>query len=104
MRRMKFQFSLATLLAVTSALAIDCAVCALIRVPEITVTETIPGIKNMPASDEIMTSTTGEHAPNLAELSGRVEWSAPLALAATLGVMWAIRRTKSRRHTEPLVG
>jgi len=27
-----------------------------------------------------------------------------LVIAATLGVLWAIRRLKSRRHTEPPVG
>jgi hypothetical protein len=105
-RGMKLQFSLTTLLAVTTALAIDSAVCALIGVPEIpviTVTETF-GIENIPSSEETVTSTAGEHAPNLIELSRRLAWSAPLSIGVTVGVLWTIRRLKSQRENGPPVG
>ena len=43
-------------------------------------------------------------APNVREISWRMACWEPPILAATLGVLWAVRRLKSGRHNEPPVG
>ena len=42
--------------------------------------------------------------PTSREIVGRMALWGPLAIAAALGVLWTVRRLKSRRHTEPPVG
>ena len=96
---MKLQFSLATLLVCVTVLAVVCAVSAAIPIHE---------------RREIATSTprygTTEglinlyRRPTTGEIALRIGlWGTP-AIAATLGVLWAVRRLKSRRHTEPPAG
>ena len=88
---MKLQFSLATLLVCVTVLAVVAAVAAKVPV-------------QASGLEISWYDGTYDRPPNAAELASRLAWSWPLALAATLGVLWAIRRLKSRRHTEPPVG
>jgi hypothetical protein len=88
---MKLQFSLATLLVCMTVLAVVAAVAA-----------------KMPVQASGLEISwydgTYDRPPNAAELASRLAWSWPLAIAATLGVLWTIRRLKSRRHNEQPVG
>jgi hypothetical protein len=43
-------------------------------------------------------------APTGKEIAVQLALWGPAAIAGTLGVLWAIRRLKSRRHIEPPVG
>jgi hypothetical protein len=110
---MKLQFSLATLLICMSVLAVVVAVGMKVPVQDIEVSW-VQKPYPLPAGDihkvqhsknNMWEVTAGiKRSPNAAELAVRLAWSWPLAIAATLGVLWAIRRLKSRRHTEPPVG
>jgi hypothetical protein len=92
---MKLQFSLATLLVCMTVLAVVCAACAL--VPVYFCIDSTRGFGKQ-------YTTSISFPPTLLTFAQRLAWSVPLALAATFGVLWAIRRLKSRRHTEPPVG
>jgi hypothetical protein len=45
-----------------------------------------------------------DRQPFVSEITFRVAWGGPLAVAATLAILWAIRRLKSRRENGPPVG
>jgi hypothetical protein len=98
---MKPQFSLATLLVITTVLAIVAALCAAISVQSAPLTGI--GLDSSNAG-LIGTFILDPHAPDLRELAMRMLWSGPLAMFMSLSALWIIRRLKSRRHTEPPVG
>jgi hypothetical protein len=89
---MKLQFSLATLLICMTVLAVVAAIGTAFQVHYRTL--------------GMMTGFIYEWSgpPSASELVWRIILWGPVAIAATLGVLWAIRRLKSRRHTEPPVG
>ena len=92
---MKLQFSLATLLVCMTVLAVVCCMCAKMQVHlDVDTVETING-KTYPLR------YTDNRPPTENEFVLRLMWAAPLSIAATLGTLWAIRRLKSRCHTEP---
>ena len=112
---MKLQFSLATLLVCVTVLAVVCAFA--IRRPVIdlrTNNYDKPFLGDplgdplgypLPADAKIISISkshfTFERPPNVSEIALRfVTWGIP-AIAATLGVLWIVRRLKSRRHTDP---
>jgi hypothetical protein len=92
---MKLQFSLATLLVCMTVLAVVCASAAMIPVH---VQTAVSWNGNWPHVDQI------NHSPNPSEVARRLAIGSPLALAATLAILWAIRRLKSRRENGPPVG
>jgi hypothetical protein len=94
---MKLQFSLATLLVCTAAIAVASYLSVRIEVLE---------------TMHFISSATNIYEghwepiyrkPMAYEITWRMAWSSPLVVAATLGVLWAVRRL-NRRHTEPPVG
>jgi ABC-type Fe3+ transport system permease subunit len=94
---MKLQFSLATLLVCVTVLAVVTAISTTIPVHQIVHTY---------ATDEWSMQLSGEfdRQPFVSEITFRVAWGGPLAVAATLAILWAIRRLKSRRENGPPVG
>jgi hypothetical protein len=111
---MKLQFSLATLLVCMTVLAVVCAACISIpvnenlqsrlyrdghRIVEESVNRAIPV---PPSWKEIEICQT--RAPNGEDMAWRLALWGPAAIAVTLGVLWAIRHLKSRRHIDPPVG
>jgi hypothetical protein len=97
-RNMKLQFSLATLLACMTVLAVVCAACAMVPVHQsVGGSYTIAGIIHTDISE-------WDDSPEVNDVLRRFSIWSPLSVAATLGVLWAVRRLKSRRHTEPPVG
>jgi hypothetical protein len=119
---MKLQFSLATLLVCIVAIAIDATVCSALLVRERkTMKYYLPDIiddeatfsaeikpphpanidENTPTGDALVEI---KRRPHIAEILLRMAWSAPLTVCVALATLWAIRRLKSRRHTEPPVG
>jgi hypothetical protein len=115
MRGMKLQFSLATLLVCMTALAVVCALSISIPVNENppsrlyrdgkgsireeSVNRTIPVPTDWKEIEQRLTRN-----PNGRDVAWRMAVWGPLAIAATLGVLWTVRRLKPRRHTEPTVG
>jgi hypothetical protein len=97
---MKLQFSLATLLVCMTVLAVVCTLAMNIQIHEQRTAMWWSGsIMRSPPSDwEVSRS------PNTGEIIWRLAWAAPLSLVATLGVLWAIRRLKSRRENGPRGG
>jgi hypothetical protein len=106
MQSMKLQFSLATLLVCMTVLAVVCAVAAVLPVYEETLGTPAITVENLPdgSTRTIERQDYSEsHRPTTFNISTRVTlWGTP-ALAGTLTALWAIRRLKSRRHTEPPV-
>ena len=89
---MKLQFSLAMLLVCVTVLAVVAAICSQVKV----------FIQDPFATT--YSDFSGYWQPSWKTIAGRLIWSEPLALAATLVTLGAIRRLKSPRHTEPPVG
>jgi hypothetical protein len=103
---MKLQFSLATLLVCMTVLAVACAVAVSVPVYEksfVRISGSYPNFGGGSAT-AFETVDTDRHPPTAKPVVRRLSWSAPLALTVTLGVLWIIRRLKSRRHTGPPVG
>ena len=96
---MKLQFSLATLLVCMTVLAIVCTVCAKINVVEQVEPEL--GTLRFRLRNAVVTVV---RQPTASEAAWRVALWGPPAVVGTLAIFWAIRRLKSRRHTEPPVG
>ena len=112
---MKLQFSLTTLLVCMTVLAVVTAISIFIPTNErpksrlfragndrmVEVSVNWPRL--VPRGyEEIDQRLTG--APNGQDIAWRLAWAAPLSIAGTLSALSAIRRLKSRRHTEPPVG
>jgi hypothetical protein len=103
---MKLQFSLATLLVCMTVLAVVCAIAISMPVRETTKIEfttqrtTPEGKPVIELSERISES----HSPTAENIAWRVGLWGTSAVAATLGVLWAIRRLKSRRENWPPVG
>jgi hypothetical protein len=104
---MKLQFSLATLLVCMTVLAVVCAVA--IEMPVFVerqssifdLATTLPsGIRTAAFKD----SYSFKRPPDGIDIAWRLALWGPSAIAATLGVLWAIRRLKSRRENGPPVG
>jgi hypothetical protein len=87
---MKLQFSLATLLVCLTVFSVVAGICASRPVDQFAV-GTIMDQEPM-------------RTPNVREVFWRMAYWEPPILAATLGVLWTIRRLKSRRHNESPVG
>ena len=100
MRPMRFQFSLATLLVCMTVLAVVSAICAMVQIPKTTITK----VEKTAFAEWQETSVVDSRRPNPVEIGQRLAWADPPAIAATLGVLWTVRRLKSRRHSEPPVG
>jgi hypothetical protein len=103
---MKLQFSLATLLVCMTVLAVVTSLAIGLKVHEPTV-ETITKVVGegnnrlfikTPKQSTILRAATGPEA------AWRLALWGPVAITAVLVMLWAIRRLKSRRHTEPPVG
>jgi hypothetical protein len=101
---MRFQFSLATLLICTTVLAVVCTVAASMPVYEKTLGTFISVMDQDGRRAREELSLLESHPPTGRNIAWRLAWSAPLAIAATLGTLRLLRRQKSRRHTEPPVG
>ena len=99
---MKLQFSLATLLVGVTVLAVICAVAVAVHVHEIL---QLAGPYQYGVNPPYqLYKFEFDRAPHIAEIAWRMfVWGTP-SVAATLAVLWSIRRLKSRRHTEPPVG
>ena len=97
---MKPQFSLATLLVITTALAIVAALCVATNVRS----EPMTGVGLNSSAGLIGTFFLDPHTPDLREFALRLLRSGPLAIFMSLSALWIIRRLKSRCHTEPPVG
>jgi hypothetical protein len=104
---MKLQFSLATLLVCVTVLAVVCGVS--INLPVYThrtrMTTTVfykdgkPDYGNqINSAPETVTESLPPTGP---EIVRRIAWAGPLSIAATLAVLWSIRRLKSRRENGP---
>ncbi len=95
---MKLQFSLATLLVCMTALAVASYLSVRLEVLE---------TMHFISSDTSVYEGHWEpiyRKPMAREIAWRMAWAGPLAIAATLSLLWAIRRLKSRCHTEPPIG
>jgi hypothetical protein len=97
---MKFQFSLATLLVCTTVLAVVCAfaVSVPVRLRHWDQRVANLGAKYHPSDQSV------ERSPTPEDIGIRLTTWGPLAIVATLAILWAIRRLKSRCHTELPVG
>jgi hypothetical protein len=98
---MKLQISLVTLLVCMTVLAVVLALCTTIMVPAPKF-ETV--IFESGRSKTVPVQGLSPHRPNFSDVCQRAEWAAPLSLFVTATTILAIRRLKSRRHTEPPVG
>jgi hypothetical protein len=104
---MKPQFSLATLLVCLTMLGVVCAISIGLPVftSHTTSSTTVfykngkPDYQNQIAGAS--KTITESRPPTDQEIVKRMAWAGPLAIIATLGALWAIRRVKSRRHAEP---
>src|SRR5262245_46999711 len=100
MHAMKVQFSLATLLIITTVLAIVCAVCVALPVRA----ELYRSLELInPPKGEVEIRTEGRlvvyeyhRPPTASEIAIRLSIFGPLAIAAVLLTQWALR--KMRRH------
>jgi hypothetical protein len=105
---MKLQFSLATLLVCMTVLAIVLEVS--IREPVYEFESIQPDVRLVsgkhypPRFVPHPLATFWVHDPGIGDVLFRVAWAGPIAIAVTLGALWAVRRLKSRRHFEPPVG
>jgi hypothetical protein len=93
---MKLQFSLATLLVCMTVLAVVLSYS--ISKPVIEPLDYSNALGPFWSDHDIARN------PTLREVSFRFLCFGPPALIGTLAALWAIRRLKSRRHTEPPVG
>ncbi len=100
---MKLQFSLATLLVCMTVLAVACI--ASVTIPIYEKLDTNRHVPIVEGGIYIVGWTRSDrHRPTREDIAWRsVVWG-PAAIAGTVVVLWAIRRLKSRRHTEPPVG
>ena len=101
---MKLQFSLATLLACMTVLAVVCAAAVGIPIRESGVSRMRAGLS--PNGVAIFTfKDTGafDRSPNGEEIACRNLIWGPPAIAGAFGVLWLIRRLKSRRESRPPV-
>ena len=97
---MKLQFSLATLLVCVTVLGLVCALAAVVPVYE-----RVPygygsytrDSANLPTIDRI-------RLPSASERVRRIGFWVPASAIIMLGVLWTIRRLKSRRENKPPVG
>jgi hypothetical protein len=98
---MRIQFSLATLLICMTVLAVVCAAAVAFPVKEkiMRTTQVISPSGIRVASTKVSDS----RPPTGWDIMRRMTILGTPATAATLAVLWAIRRLKSRRHTEPPV-
>jgi hypothetical protein len=106
MRGMIFQFSLATLLVCTTVLAVVSAVAVRLDVDEWTrgtVTETHI-INGTPINVTRTVSFGSIRRPMASDVAWRLIWWGGPAIAATLAMLWLVRRMKSRRENGPPVG
>jgi hypothetical protein len=97
---MKLQFSLTTLLVCVTVLAVLCVVCVQIPVVK-------PHHFTIMGQPMYILTGAGEYAdrpPTTSEIFQRLAIVVPLSIAATLAVLWTIRRLKPCRHTKPSVG
>ena len=100
---MKLPFSLATLLVCVTVLAVVCAFAVTSPVYEKANGRMLPpGFESGGTTmDNFVEISFWRRPPNNAEIARRfVLWGTP-AIAVTLALLWAIRRLKLRRHTEP---
>ena len=96
MRGMKFQFSLATLLICMTVLAVVCAICVKVDVVE----QVAPQPGTLRAKFKNAMQTVVRH-PTAPEVAWRMAmWGTP-AIAATLAVLWIVRRVKSHAPSGP---
>ena len=93
---MKLQFSLATLLVCVTVLAVVCA--DAIEMPVLVERQSSSYVGG------ITLPSSFKRPPDDIDIAWRMALWGPSSVAATLGVLWSIRRLKSRRHTEPPVG
>jgi hypothetical protein len=94
---MRFQFSLATLLVCITVLAVVAAIS--IKIP-VSGRELIPD--PVPFGLEVWFPFS--RPPKLVDIALRMALWGPVAVTATLAVLWAIRRLKFRRENGPPVG
>ena len=85
-----------------TVLAVVCALCAKTTVHEDATLVAMKSEHTVIHFEEVMRAH--DRRPNGSEIARRMILWFPPAFAATLAVMWTIRRLKSRRHTEPPVG
>jgi hypothetical protein len=100
---MKLQFSLATLLVCMTVLAVVIAIAVAMPVYQV---ESSYDASEMRGGTPVLVRRTIAYEvrkPTAEDIILRLMWAAPSSIAATLGVRWAIRRLKSRRHIEPPV-
>ena len=102
---MKLEFSLATLLVCMTVLAVVAAIAALMPVRESRVSG-MRVILPQNGATGVMFNDEGvfNRPPTGEDIVARNTIFAPPAIAAPLGVLWAIRRLKSRRENVPAVG
>jgi hypothetical protein len=96
---MRFQFSLATLLVCMTVLGAVAGACLMIDVRLVK-----HHLAMTPGGSEVEHFELIRSKPNAGQAALRMAWSEPLAIAATLAVLWAIRHLKSRRENGPPVG
>jgi hypothetical protein len=82
---MRFQFSVLTMLVCTAALAVTIAACVSlqVRTGDVLITD-IMGLTYEP-----------KRLPSGSEIALRMAWAAPLAIAATLTVLWTARKLRT---------
>jgi ABC-type Fe3+ transport system permease subunit len=94
---MKLQFSLATLLVCMTVLVIVAAVAVAVRVQE-------PALLQFFRNDGFEWQPFVECSPTNLEIALRMlGWGTP-GLVVTVGLLWLVRRLKSRRENGPPVG
>jgi hypothetical protein len=95
---MKLQFSLATLLVCVTVLAVVIAISVQMPVTY------KPNIANSYVGPYSTSAIELNRSPKPSEIEARIAiWGIP-SVAATLAMLWAIRRLKSRRENGPPVG
>jgi hypothetical protein len=101
---MKLQFSLATLLVCMTVLAVVCTIAISVPVHEKEFGITPPPPAGSPRGPYVWIELPETHPPTASAIASRLALWGPPAVAATLGVLWTIRRLKSRRENGPPVG
>ena len=102
---MRFQFSLATLLVCTTVLAVVATACTRLLVADSQIVQTSRGLDlGFLSIAPTVENRNFTRPPVASEAALRMAWAGPLSIAVTLGVLWAIRRLKSRRENGPPVG
>ena len=97
--KMKLQFSLATLLIGLTVLAVVIAISAKIPVWLSVHRVTYENGLYTSYADMVLVPKS----PKLNDILWRSAFFGMPAIVASLGVLWAVRRLKSRRHAEPPV-